>query len=136
MSAAPPPTPAGWYPDPDGSPNTRWFDGTEWTNRFQPPPAHFAATPPAEPGRVTIHYGFVLLAVFAFLGTAIPCFFWFGSAASVPTDPNATQSDIDASNAASGVLSLFGFGWLLWGGMWTLIWAAFAINHTLKARRN
>jgi hypothetical protein len=25
--------------------------------------------------------------------------------------------------------------WLLWGGMWTLIWAAFAINHTLKERR-
>jgi len=25
--------------------------------------------------------------------------------------------------------------WMLWGGMWTIIWLAFAINHTLKARR-
>ena len=25
--------------------------------------------------------------------------------------------------------------WLLWGGMWTLVWTASAIQHTLKGRR-
>ena len=26
-----PPIPAGWYPNPDGTASTRWWDGTEWT---------------------------------------------------------------------------------------------------------
>ena len=28
-----------------------------------------------------------------------------------------------------------GIAWLFWGGMWTLIWVAFAVQHTLKSRR-
>lgn len=51
----PPPQPAaGWYPDPEGKPGWRFFDGTNWTvsapaappSSF-PPPA--AAIPPAAP---------------------------------------------------------------------------------------
>jgi len=37
-----PPTPAGWYPDPDGSGGQRYWDGTAWTEHRSP------ATPPAE----------------------------------------------------------------------------------------
>lgn len=32
----PPPTPkapAGWYPDPDGNPGQRYFDGFHWTDQ-------------------------------------------------------------------------------------------------------
>jgi Domain of unknown function (DUF4352)/Protein of unknown function (DUF2510) len=39
-----PPTPAGWYPDPDGSGGQRYWDGSAWTEHRSP------ATPePAEP---------------------------------------------------------------------------------------
>jgi hypothetical protein len=29
---------AGWYPDPSGSARLRWWDGTDWTDMFRPPP--------------------------------------------------------------------------------------------------
>lgn len=138
----PPPTPPGWYPDPQGGPNLRWFNGTQWTDQYQAQaPTQQFATPPPPAGvsserRFTIHYGFVLLAVFSFLGTVIPSLFWFVGAANVEIDPVATQSEIDGANAATGVMSFFGIGWLLWGGMWTIIWTAFAIQHTLKSKRS
>jgi hypothetical protein len=41
-------TPAGWYADPAGSPQLRWWDGTQWTDHLQAP-AHTPAAP-AAPG--------------------------------------------------------------------------------------
>ncbi|MCW2562871.1 MAG: putative rane-bound protein [Mycobacterium sp.] len=42
-----PPTPAGWYPDPDGSGGPRYWDGSQWTeHRF---PAAPEPTEPTEP---------------------------------------------------------------------------------------
>lgn len=28
----------GWYPDPAGTPQRRYFDGTAWTDHYAPPP--------------------------------------------------------------------------------------------------
>jgi hypothetical protein len=28
----------GWYPDPQGGARLRWWDGTDWTDRYRPPP--------------------------------------------------------------------------------------------------
>jgi hypothetical protein len=39
--------PAGWYPD--GSGRRRWWDGVQWTEHFEPPPAPPAPAPPAPP---------------------------------------------------------------------------------------
>lgn len=43
----PPPKPsAGWYPDPDGAPTQRYFNGTTWTDQLAP-----LAAPPNQPAR-------------------------------------------------------------------------------------
>ncbi len=30
--------PAGWYPDPQGGSRLRWWEGTDWSDRFRAPP--------------------------------------------------------------------------------------------------
>ena len=30
--------PAGWYPDPEGGSRLRWWEGTDWSDRFRAPP--------------------------------------------------------------------------------------------------
>ena len=45
-----PPTPAGWYPDPDGSGGQRYWDGSAWTEHRSPAsPAPTEPPAPAEP---------------------------------------------------------------------------------------
>ncbi|MBI3225556.1 MAG: DUF4352 domain-containing protein [Mycolicibacterium cosmeticum] len=44
-----PPTPAGWYPDPDGTGGQRYWDGAAWTEHQAPPAAPPAAPAPDEP---------------------------------------------------------------------------------------
>lgn len=107
----PAPPPPGWYPDNTGQP--RWWDGIQWTA---------APAPSQGGGRITIHYGFALLAIFALIGTAFPCIVWLSDGVNTPDG----QPNFGAT---------FGVLWGLWGGMWTVIWIAFAINHTLKSRR-
>jgi hypothetical protein len=103
-------TAPGWYPDPSGA--QRYWDGQQW----------LALPPPAAPAerRFTIHYGFGLLAVFSLLGTLL-----FGI-------PLVAQADEESGSIAVGM----GVLWFLWGGMWTVIWTAFAIQHTLRGRRH
>lgn len=104
-------TAPGWYPDPHTG-QQRYFDGTNWGPTAPPPP------PPAETAapRYTINYGFALLAVFSLLGTL-----FFGI-------PMFAAEDGSGIGAGLGVL------WMLWGGMWTIIWAAFAFQHTLRGK--
>ncbi len=35
IEEAPPP---GWYPDPEGGSRLRWWEGTDWSDRFRAPP--------------------------------------------------------------------------------------------------
>src|SRR3954447_8771942 len=53
---SPQPPPAAWYADPHGAPGqTRWWDGTKWTEHVQaaPPPAQPLPTPATSPARPT-----------------------------------------------------------------------------------
>lgn len=68
--------------------------------------------PAAEPRRFTINYGFVLLAILSLLVTLFFGLAWL---------------------TYDGTETL-GVVWLFWGGFWTLIWGAFAIQHTLRRR--
>lgn len=48
-------TPAGWHPDPEGSGQSRWWDGQQWTSALQPnptdpSPAQNLSDPHANPG--------------------------------------------------------------------------------------
>jgi TM2 domain-containing membrane protein YozV len=46
VTASPPPQPPpGWYPDPDGAPAQRYFDGTKWTDQLAPLSTPTAAYP-------------------------------------------------------------------------------------------
>lgn len=106
----------GWYPDPNGGGGQRYFDGTNWGPTAPPP----TSAPVAAGGerRITIHYGFVVLTIFSLLGTLFLAIPW-----------------LSTSGDEKGDVSWMGVLWLMWGGMWTIIWAAFAIQHTLKSRR-
>ena len=54
--------PAGWYPDPEGGSRLRWWEGTDWSNRYRPRPYASSSPyiapldrPPASPGRVDVN---------------------------------------------------------------------------------
>lgn len=36
VAEPPPQVPAGWYPDPNGQPCSRWWDGYQWTPSISP----------------------------------------------------------------------------------------------------
>nr|BFE82668.1 hypothetical protein GCM10020093_052690 [Planobispora longispora] len=44
-------TPAGWYPDPYGSPQLRWWDGNQWTDATHPAEAAAGQAPGPQPDR-------------------------------------------------------------------------------------
>ena len=62
-------TPAGWYPDPGGSGQQRYWDGSTWTEHYAPQQAHVAApSRPAGPPP-NLWWGAPVAAVIAIIGT-------------------------------------------------------------------
>ncbi|GAB1824066.1 DUF2510 domain-containing protein [Herbidospora sp. RD11066] len=47
-------TPAGWYPDPYGTPQLRWWDGSQWTDATHPLEGQEAPAPPEPSERADI----------------------------------------------------------------------------------
>lgn len=54
LEDAPPP---GWYPDPEGTSRLRYWEGTDWTDRFRPRPieAYTAELPTTSPSQEGSH---------------------------------------------------------------------------------
>lgn len=49
----------GWYPDPSGAPQQRWWDGTQWSQATQPNPAPaWQGMPVASPQVATTPYSY------------------------------------------------------------------------------
>lgn len=68
MSNVTPSVPAGWYPDPAGTPRQRWWDGTSWTENYtepatasQPYTPNAAAEAAQAPAGVTVYTPFIWL---------------------------------------------------------------------------
>lgn len=109
MAATPPSqSPPGWYPDPGGSSQERWWDGSSWTEHLRggaPAPA-FAGAPPStegDRGIATLAHLSSLIALvigFAFIG---PLVIW----AVKKDDPYVRAHAAEALN--------FTLSWTLWG---------------------
>jgi hypothetical protein len=67
MSNVTPSVPAGWYPDPAGTPRQRWWDGTAWTENYTEPAAASqpytptAAAPAQAPAGINVYTPFIWL---------------------------------------------------------------------------
>lgn len=68
-----PTTPAGWYPDPAGSPRSRWWDGTQWTENFHDPlaAAQIAGGPLKAPENTPIYNPFTWVLVALAVGVVL-----------------------------------------------------------------
>lgn len=85
-------TPAGWYPDPSGGPDTRWWDGTQWTDRLNTP--YSAAPALTAPAGTKVYNVWIWLVVFVPYLT-LPFLFTFDLAGYFTnldyTDPTASS---------------------------------------------
>ncbi|MEP6478503.1 MAG: DUF2510 domain-containing protein [Rhodoglobus sp.] len=78
-NATNPTTPAGWYPDPAGSPRSRWWDGAQWTEHYFDPatqPYTGAAQALRAPEGTKPYTPWIWIIVFLPILAIIPLFFW------------------------------------------------------------
>ena len=111
-------TPAGWYPDPTGGQNTRWWDGAQWTDHVSDPHAPAVALTAPE-GTVTntpwiwLIIGLPLLPILGLLTIDWRSLFDFASYSS--TDPSQLLAAELAFFLSPGYLGAIIGGWLVYG---------------------
>jgi hypothetical protein len=111
-----PTTPAGWYPDPAGSPRQRWWDGTQWTDNFNDPLAAAQVNALKAPEGAPVYTPFVwTLVALMFLGIfSIFIIDW----------PDYIQKSLDPSTA---IYALFSPGYIITIVVSWLLYAAYVV---------
>ena len=111
-------TPAGWYPDPTGGQNKRWWDGTQWTDHVSDPSAPAVA--------LTAPAGTVTNTVWIWLIVALPLLPILGlltidwsslidAASYSSTDPSQLLAAEFAFFLSPGYLGAMIGGWIVYG---------------------
>lgn len=123
MSSTPAAPPAGWYPAPDGSPSSWWWDGVQWTDPAQQSQAQLPPVVLQAPSRLAaaiqvllIASGATYLAVIAleaFGLTAIGSYL-AGNYAAMDSINAYDQLSIVANVLAVAVLIATGVLWVVW----------------------
>ena len=106
----------GWYPDPAGTPRTRWWDGAQWTEHFYDPATGLPAADLTAPAGTKVYSAWIWLLVFLPYLT-LPLLFSpdFSSAFAGldPTDPNSsTNVQLQLMTSPTYIIMTL-LGWLI-----------------------
>lgn len=120
MTLSSPPPSAGWYPAPDGSPRTWWWDGAQWSQPHHQPVPPVASKAVAQLATATqvllIVCGVVSVATIAIEGfgiTAVTSYLG-GDAAAIDMINAYDQSTVVASILSAVALLSTGVLWACW----------------------
>ena len=110
-------TPAGWYPDPAGSPRQRWWDGVTWTESFHDPLAQAQIGTPALLTNAVVYNKFTWLMMAALYAGYLSMFVidWRGYLQASISYPQDLQA------------MMFDTGYLLASALSVLLYAAFVV---------
>ena len=124
MSNVTPSVPAGWYPDPAGTPRQRWWDGTSWTENYTEPTAasqpytpNAAAESAQAPAGIAVYTPFIwLIALLPLLPLlALLTIDWGSIFRFDPYDPaSAATSTLGIFFSPGYLIAVFG-GFIIYG---------------------
>lgn len=123
---------AGWYPDPAGSAQRRWWDGTKWTDTLETPySAAAAAQTLRAPEGTDPNTLWIWLIVFVPMLPSLGLFFidWSGYVESLLSDPTGLSSV--SFLISPGYVALAALGWITTG---LIIWFAYLDWRELQRR--
>jgi len=122
-----PTTPAGWYPDPAGTPRSRWWDGTQWTENYHDPlaAAQVGGLALKAPEGVAVYNPFVLAQLGLLVVSFLSIFLAFNPAT---IDSALYPSSATGINPLEVISNLLGF---VTYAAWVVL--AYFDHRTLKA---